>query len=120
VVVLDDFLDDPDAVRAVALQQGFVKLHSAGLRTADRCLHLAPYRERFERLLGRRVIGWDNVANGRFQVCLETDRIPYHLDSQQAAGVLFLTPGAPLDAGLTFFQSLAGRRAASEVRRPLN
>jgi hypothetical protein len=33
IVVVDDFLDDPDAVRQLALRQRFVKMHSAGLRT---------------------------------------------------------------------------------------
>ena len=33
VIVVDDFLADPDAVRRHALQQPFVKMHSAGLRT---------------------------------------------------------------------------------------
>src|SRR5690606_17835953 len=105
-LIVDDFLDDPDAVRRVALAQRFVKMHSAGLRTVESFLHLAPYKQAFERLLGRAVTNFDdNAANGRFQLCTAADAIPYHSDSQSYAGVLFLTPGAPLDAGLSFFRS---------------
>jgi hypothetical protein len=105
IIVVDDFLDDPDRVRSTALAQRFVKMHSAGLRTQAQFLHLAPYREEFEHLLGRRVSNWDdNDANGRFQVCFQSDAIPYHSDSQSYAGVLFLTPDAPMAAGLSFFK----------------
>jgi len=108
IVVVDDFLANPDAVRATALGQPFVKMHSAGLRTQARFLHLAPYRECFASLLRRGLTNWDdNDANGRFQCCFATDAIPYHSDSQSYAGVLFLTPAAPIGAGLSFFRSRA-------------
>lgn len=119
-VIVDDFLDDPDAVRRVALAQRFVKMHSAGLRTVESFLHLAPYKQAFERLLGCTVTNFDdNVANGRFQLCTAADAIPYHSDSQSYAGVLFLTPGAPLDAGVSLFRSrrsgMRGRCADPEL-----
>ncbi|MCC5869294.1 MAG: hypothetical protein JJU27_12345 [Gammaproteobacteria bacterium] len=105
LIVIDDFLDDPDEVRAVALAQPFEKMHCAGLRTAQRFLHLAPYRERFEAALSRTLNHWDdNAANGRFQCCFASDAIPYHSDSQSYAAVLFLTPNAPMEAGVSFFQ----------------
>ena len=93
-LVVDDFLDDPDAIRRVALAQRFVKMHSAGLRTVESFLHLAPFKQSFERLLGTALTGFDdNAANGRFQLCTAADAIPYHSDSQSYAVVLFLTPG---------------------------
>lgn len=106
ILVVDDFLDDPDAVRRIALAEPFVKMHSAGVRTLRQFLHLAPYRERFEELLGQPLTNWDdNDANGRFQCCFAADAIPYHSDSQCYAGVLFLTPDAPLEAGISFLRS---------------
>jgi len=116
LLVIDDFLCDPDAVRAVALAQPFVKMHSAGMRTQSSFLHLAPYREEFERVLGQRITNWDdNDANGRFQCCFASDAIPYHSDSQSYAGVLFLTPDAPIDAGISFFR---GRTSGLRRRSP--
>lgn len=119
VIVIDGFLADPDVVRRLALQHEFVKMHSAGLRTREQFLHVAPYRERFERILQRKLTNWDdNDANGRFQCCFATDAIPYHSDTQSMAGVLFLTPDAPVAAGLSFFKSrLSGQRGRSSDPR---
>ncbi|HEY5377260.1 MAG TPA: hypothetical protein VIK01_26455, partial [Polyangiaceae bacterium] len=115
IVVVDDFLADPTAVRELALAQPFVKMHSAGFRTQQQFLHVAPYRQAFESILRRRLTNWDdNDANGRFQYCLATDAIPYHSDSQSRAGLLFLTPNAPLSAGISFFRGrLSGMRGRS-------
>ena len=116
IIVVDDLLEQPDAVRATALAQPFLKMHSAGLRTARQFLDVAPYRQTFEQLLGRRVTNWDdNDANGRFQCCFAADAIPYHSDSQSYAGVLFLTPDAPAGAGLSFFR---GTRTGLRRRSP--
>lgn len=105
IIVVDDFLENPDDIRRLALQQTFVKMHSAGLRTLQQFLHVAPYRESFEQILGSGLTNWDdNDANGRFQICFATDAIPYHSDSQSYAGVLFLSPHAPIDAGVSFFR----------------
>ncbi|MBN9426397.1 MAG: hypothetical protein J0H09_07810 [Burkholderiales bacterium] len=120
ILVVDDFLDNPDAVRAIALQQRFVKMHSAGVRTEASFLHLAPYKTSFERLLNRPLSNWDdNAANGRFQCCFASDAIPYHSDSQSYAGVLFLTPDAPAEAGLSFFRGRLGglRRRSPDAER---
>lgn len=119
-VVVDDFLDDPDEVRRVALAQRFVKMHCAGLRTVQSFLHLAPYEQAFERLLGSKLPSFGaNAANGCFQLCTARDAIPYHSDSASYAGVLFLTPDAPLDAGLSFFRNrrsgMRGRCADPEL-----
>ncbi|MBK6642803.1 MAG: hypothetical protein IPP34_11575 [Bacteroidetes bacterium] len=106
LLVVDNFLSNPDQVREIALKQHFVQMHSAGLRTKEQFLHLAPYKEEFERLLGCEVINWDdNDANGRFQCCFAENKIPYHSDSQSMAGVLFLTPNAPVNAGLSLLRS---------------
>jgi hypothetical protein len=119
IIVADEFLNDPDSVRVLALQQKFVKMHSAGVRTEARFLHVAPFREEFERILGRSLTNWDdNLANGRFQCCFASDAIPYHSDSQSFAGVLFLTPDAPIEAGISFFRGRLGglRRRSSDPR----
>lgn len=119
IIVADEFLNDPDSVRVLALQQKFVKMHSAGVRTEAQFLHVAPFREEFERILGRSLTNWDdNLANGRFQCCFASDAIPYHSDSQSFAGVLFLTPDAPIEAGISFFRGRLGglRRRSSDPR----
>lgn len=120
LIVVDDYLPDPDEVRAVALAEPFVKMHCAGLRTQAQFLHLAPFRSDFSALLGRALTHWDdNDANGRFQCCLAADAIPYHSDSQSYAGVLFLTPDAPREAGISFFEGRLGglRRRSTDAQK---
>lgn len=118
IIVVDDFLDNPDEVRHLALQQPFIKGHYTGLRTEDQFLHVAPFREEFERILGRNLLDWSNSANGRFQCCLASDTIPYHSDYPSRAGVLFLTPDAPIEAGVSFYRGrLTGlRKRTSDPR----
>jgi hypothetical protein len=105
ILVIDEFLENPDDVRYIALQQSFVKLHYAGYRTEDQFLHVAPFREQFEQIFDRGLSDWDNSANGRFQCCFASDTIPYHSDYSSRSGVLFLTPNAPIEAGISFYRS---------------
>ncbi len=118
VLVIDDFLKNPREVRQLALQQPYVQLHYAGYRTEDQFLHVAPFRQEFERIFGRRLLDWGNSANGRFQCCLASDTIPHHWDYLPRSGILFLTPNAPIDAGISFFRSrVTGlRRSTSDTR----
>src|SRR5687767_8542267 len=94
VLVLDDFYQDPDAVRAFGLAQEFQPnpLHHKGQRSKSRFLF--PYlKERFESLLGLKIPNWEGHGfNGVFQFCVEDDPLVYHSDHQKWAGVLYLTP----------------------------
>ncbi len=59
-------------------------------------------RELFEKYLGRKIKNWDaQGTNGCFQWCPETTRIVYHCDQTTYAGIIFLTPDAPPEAGLS-------------------
>lgn len=106
-IVVDGFYAAPDDVRALALScvfYGDSKYHK-GARTAE------PYRfpglkERFEQILGRSVLNWEKYAtNGCFQFCVGGDQIVYHHDLQQYAGVLYLTPNAPVGSGTSLYRS---------------
>lgn len=104
VVVVDDVLADPDFVREIGLKQDFIKMGSQGLRSTQK--FAAPeLQELFSRLLGRRVVKWDYEVNGRFQFCTAEDKIVFHSDEQTHAATLFLTPNAPLEAGVTLYRS---------------
>ena len=108
IVVVDNFYARPDDVRAFALSLEFQedKRYYRGKRSKA---HLFPYiRERFQQLLGVSIKDWispDNPVNGAFQFCLHDDQTVYHSDSQRWAGVVYLTPGAPVSAGSVFYRS---------------
>jgi hypothetical protein len=101
--VVDDFLKDPDAIRDLALQQEFVKMHSARVRTEGHFVHLAPYREDLPDCSAvSRSIGTITQPTAGFSVVSLSTPFPI-ADNQSAAGVLFLKPDAPIDAGLSRF-----------------
>lgn len=115
VVVVDDFYQDPDAVRRFALQQEFQlneKYHK-GRRTNQQFL-FPGIKERFEAILQKRITFWaEHPHNGVFQICTSGDQLVYHSDMQTYAAVVFLTPGAPLEAGLRTVRS-----KLTKLRRP--
>jgi hypothetical protein len=106
-VVADNFYENPDSVRNFALSLDF-KAHEQyhkGKRT-DVCYRFPGLKERFEQLIGAKIKGWDNYGtNACFQYCVAGEQIVYHHDSQEYAGVLFLTPDAPPQTGTTFYRS---------------
>jgi hypothetical protein len=105
LVIVDGFFGDPDAIRKLALDQAFTKMGSAGRRSAER-FHRIVDPSVFEALLHRKIIDWEEQPiNGRFQICVSEDPIVYHADDQSHAGIVFLTPDAPVESGLTLVRS---------------
>ena len=107
-VVVDDFYTHPDSVREFALKQDFI-LHPSYHKGKRTEISFAPIgiKEKFEQILGKKITGWDcyKPTNGCFQLCKLGDEIVYHSDTQNYAGIIYLTPNAPLDSGTSFFRS---------------
>jgi hypothetical protein len=104
-ITIDNFYDDPDEVReyALGLEYQPEKNHGAvGFRSEAGRRILPGTRELFEKYLGRKIKNWDvHRTNGCFQWCPETTRIVYHCDQTTYAAIIFLTPDAPPEAGLS-------------------
>jgi len=108
LLVVDDFYADPDLVRDYAINKlsyepsGYHK----GRRSTDR-FELNGTKEKLEEVLGRGIKNWhhDGYANCRFQYCTAEDPIVFHCDNQQFAGIVFLSPDAPLTSGTATYQS---------------
>lgn len=106
-IVIDNFYEHPDRVRAFALQCSFHyhPNNHKGCRT-DECYRFPGLKERFEQIVGRGVTNWTTYGtNGCFQYCTKEDETVYHADGQQYAGVLYLTPDAPPNAGTSLYRS---------------
>lgn len=106
VLAVDNFFDDPDEVRAIALAQEYNEnlAYYKGLRSNKRFLwpHL---REEIGRLLGTPVTEWLNHgANGVFQQTSHLDPLVWHHDSQSYAAAVYLTPDAPPSSGTSFWR----------------
>ena len=105
-VTIDNFYEDPMAVRELALSSD-LKLHTdyhKGHRSEQ--LYIADgTKEVFESLLGETINRWDYGTNGCFQYCTAEDLVVYHTDGQEWAGAIYLTPNAPVQCGTSFFKS---------------
>ena len=102
---IDNFYEDPDAVRSFALQQNFIsEIYYRGKRTPHR--FIAPgTKERFEQIIGQPITRWEEHGmNGRFQLCTADDALVYHCDEQRWAGMVYLTPDAPPQCGTTMYR----------------
>lgn len=106
VIVVDDFLRNPDEVRALALAQDYsadTRFYK-GLRTDQRFLW-PNLREEFGRLLGRPVTEWlGHSANGVFQQTSNDDPLVWHHDTQGFAAAIYLNPDSPPGSGTSFWR----------------
>lgn len=115
IVVVDGFYADPAETRAEALRQPFLAEpdYHKGKRGPKRPFE-GPACDYLAGLLA------GPGAHGRgywcYQVCVAGEQLVYHSDSQRYAAVVFLTPGAPVASGTSFFRSLAtGIRSSDEL-----
>jgi hypothetical protein len=112
LVVVDNFYENPDEVRRFALQQTF--RYSPSYHKGRRTLfsfRTDILKDKFEKILGWKIKNWEHHGiNGVFQICKTGDAVVYHTDLQQYAGVLFLTPDAPPNAGTSLYRSRITRK----------
>ncbi len=110
LVVIDNFYSDPLEIRKTALAQPFeVSGNYPGRRT--KAFAWPWVREAIERALescAGKITEWktdDESYNGAFQITYATDRSWVHADPfNNWAGVLFLTPNAPLSGGTNLYR----------------
>jgi hypothetical protein len=107
-IVIDDFYIDPYQVREFALSQEFdVRGNYPGQRTIsfanDSILEIIQNAIRYA---GGQVLDWNiSEYTGAFQYTTSWDRSWIHADQTTSwAGVLYLTPNAPLSAGTGLFK----------------
>lgn len=107
LLIVDDFYSNPDDVREFALQQDFdVKGNYPGLRTAP--FLNEDTKQGIQRLLephAGKITDWGEQYSGCFQLCTAHDRTWIHADVNNTwAGVLYLTPDAPLSGGTALYR----------------
>lgn len=104
--IVDDFYADPYAVREFALQQEFESNldYYKGSRTKEQ--YIVPgTKEAFEKIIGKKITNWTETHGmcGRLQYCTAEDDLVYHCDGQTLAGMVYLTPDAPLSCGTSLY-----------------
>ena len=106
--IVDNFYEDPDAVREFALKQYYFDDPGyLGMRTRKQHF-FDGVKEEFERIMGLKITGkemWEDYGmNGRFQSAIAGTSLVYHCDKQLWAGMVYLTPNAPVAAGTRLMQ----------------
>jgi hypothetical protein len=103
--IIDNFYEDPYAVREFALQQEYFDDPGyIGRRT--RTQHFFPgVKEAFEEIMNTRITEWESYGmNGRFQHNFAGEKLVYHCDEQMWAGMIYLTPDAPPQCGTSTYR----------------
>ena len=107
-IVVDNFYKNPDIIREFALMQTFIENpeYHKGKRAIDSSFRFPELKTQFEKILGRSIRNWDEYpVNGCFQYCTAEDKSVYHVDIQSYAGIIYLTPDSPPNAGTSFYRS---------------
>lgn len=109
VIVVDDFYSNPDDVRKFALAQEFSQRGNyPGHRTAS--FLNDGVKETLATILrnaGGLVTSWneEDGGSGSFEMAMSSDRSWIHTDHYNTwAGIVYLTPDAPLSGGTGLFQ----------------
>ena len=124
LIVLDNFYENPDLLRdyALGLKYEPPENHGAlGFRCESGRKLLDGTKELFEKLLhatipdGSNLGEWNYSTNGCFQWCNGSTQIVYHCDSQKYAGIVYLTPDAPINCGTSFLRHKKYKLRTSEI-----
>ena len=104
-IIIDEFLDNPDAVRNSALELDFYEKGQFPGSRSDRAdeEYESYIKKKIEKILNSKIKSW-RQDSFRFQLCLENDDTWVHSDGIEWAGVLFLTPDAPLESGTGIYK----------------
>ena len=99
--VVDNFYDNPNAIREFALIQQFEFSDYHRGRRTEHQYEIPGTKEAFESIMGLKITNWMETHGmcGRFQYCTCEDALVYHADSQRWAGAIYLTPDAPYECG---------------------
>ena len=107
IFVVDNFYSNPDEIRNYALTQveyGEDIRWYKGLRSKT-TYRAKGTKEAFEHIIGQKIIDFESGFNGVFQIMRSHDQQVYHYDSQRWAGMIYLSPNAPIVSGTRSHQS---------------
>ena len=109
MIVIDNFLTNPHETRSYALTLPYTTLGNyPGKRTLGHAsCSWIPFLEKY--MPSNETITWFDTHpfsyNGAFQQCVEADGNSWiHSDTTDWAAVLFLSPDAPIESGLTLYR----------------
>ena len=107
VFIVDNFYANPDEIRNYALTQVEYEEDNRwykGLRSKT-TYRPKGLKESFEHIMGHKIVDFESSYNGVFQIMRSHDPQVYHYDTQRWAGMIYLSPNAPIVSGTRLHRS---------------
>ena len=117
--IVDNFLEDPNAIRNVALSAEFPITGNFPGKRSYQCdrLYNDTIKKKLEFILNKKITDWfdhydkntdkiENVDTSCFQICLKDDKTWVHYDPNEYTAILYLTPNAPIEAGTGIYRHI--------------
>ena len=119
LIVIDNFYENPMEVRNFALKQEYVEeSYYPGKRSKPYACqeHKIRFQKILEPLIGKKINFPFDSDNGKFQYSTSNDHSWVHFDNLGTiyAGIIYLTPDAPVESGTGFYQFMDGTMNAEE------
>ena len=120
LMIFDDFYGSPMAIREHALSLPFgVKGNFPGVRTdITKGSDNKATKLLFEYLIGEKITWWPEEYNTAFQYTTAKDESWIHYDTTHWAGVIYLTPDAPLDSGTAIYRNKESKIHTLDRKNP--
>jgi hypothetical protein len=100
IIVIDNFYNNPDEIREFALTTINDKETMANFVKT-----LPVFKNTMEVILGKHVVFDKYANNGEVQLTIAGNNIIIECGKSQYGGILFLTPNAPVNGGITLYRS---------------
>lgn len=107
IIVIDNLYTNVDDVRSFALEQEYLtEGNYPGYRTGPEADAQHDYLKTFfeESVIERKITYWPKEYNTAYQITTEESTTWIHHDDTMWAGVLYLTPNAPIEAGTGMYR----------------
>jgi hypothetical protein len=100
VYVLDNFYENPDDIRKVALST------LGQTNTSNYVKEVPMFKKQFEKIMNVSLTPFTKYdSNGTFSCTTSADSAQLEKKAHQYEGIIFLTPDAPISSGITFYRS---------------
>ncbi len=105
--VVDNFYANPDEIRNYALTQVEYEEDNRWYKGMRSKTTYRPkgLKESFEHIIGQKIMDFESSYNGVFQIMRSNDPQVYHYDTQKWAGMIYLSPNAPIVSGTRMHRS---------------
>lgn len=109
LIIVDDFYTNPHEVRNHALGLNFETFGNyPGIRSCPEPQSQSDYLKQYiqKNILHEKILHWNNEYNTCYQYTTADSETWIHQDETDWAGVLYLTPDAPIESGTGIYEPL--------------